>query len=892
MDPPPPSAMNTSRDRSNVGRNVTTTTTPVPPILPVFASHQSQSLYSPSLLSEPMEWAPAMPNAQTSSAFEPATPRRAGSKKNRGRGRGTKHRRSTGSLLVVDGKVVHHPSTSVSQSNQFTEEPLEVNGFVQSASATHQPYASVGLSSLLPLLSPSSRSRSLPTAAASAPTTYPPIPLNATSSGPTNTTAPFQHLQPRVQRSSGGPGNTSSPIIMAETISSSLQQLAQELHHFQALIADLQGVMLLNGKDMSAHEAEWRTRILIRSAQEADNDLWRKLYKMEQQMLSMCNEANMYQGDNTSEIILQKRRVVREAQARCHELQRQFKHLHKTLLRTLEAQEQAQRAAVAQQLHTAAILMMNPATSSSTSSSSSVVDGPSPAYGFGPVAGGYYNGTVSPSTTFMMPRPTPSPFSSMFEVKNGKAASKGHDFSSSQYMTPPPPPPPPPPPTPPMATAHAPQVDSPAVAPPALGSLSQMKSESPPPPPPPQARITPAQARGFAAESSAAASSGTFSWLKSVPPPPPPPPPPTPMAPVTLAQGLASKIDSPAAAHPVLGSLSSLASTPPPLTPPPPPPPPPPPVPRLSRSVAHADRTTRQDKLNLTNHPAVTFRRQVKMMEQGGPPAFNASVYEPTDVDGYTRQGRTQPSSPPTVDRPPVWASQHCTAEGPVGGFGRYVNRAAPGLCGSLESLGDPRYWSFGGIEALDLVYKGSDVEFSNGAPANPPAQSPAPVPAVVKDDDDSDAMTLQESEVNEMERVQTEGASIDDVSSLGIGSSVPRLAKTFPDASISTTLPSVKQVRPASCGAGTSKFDSGMGKRSNLGPNVDADGDRYDRAMSCGALQGMALDEIQRNLVQFGRNVVRRTGTTSTDEEEVGCDASTSDRSDKASEDCEGDEI
>jgi hypothetical protein len=273
-------------------------------------------------------------------------------------------------------------------------------------------------------------------------------------------------------------------------------------------------------------------------------------------------------------------------------------------------------------------------------------------------------------------------------------------------------------------------------------------------------------------------------------------------------------------------------------------------------------------------------------MEQGGPPAFNLSGHQPTSDDGV----RLQPSSPPTVGRPPVWASQHCTAEGPVGGFGRYVNRAAPGLCGTLESLGDPHYWSFGGIEALDLVYKGSEVEVSNAAPANRPPQASAPVPAVVKDDDDSGAMFLQESEGHEVERAQIEGTLVGDASSFDNGRSIPRLVKTFPDGSVSTSLPSIEQARPASCDAGTGKFDSGMGKRCNLGRN--GDGDRYDRAMSCGSLQGMALDEIQRNLVQFGRNVVRRTGTTSTDEEEVGCDASTSDRSDKASDTWEGDEI
>jgi hypothetical protein len=126
-------------------------------------------------------------------------------------------------------------------------------------------------------------------------------------------------------------------------------------------------------------EAGWRTRTLVRSVQEADTDLWRKLYEAEQLVLAMRNDAdhNCGTGMTTAHDNPRVRQaVVQEAQSRFLELHRHFKHLHKTLLSTLEAHEQAQRATVAQQLHTAAVLMRNPATAIATGAGS--VAGPSP----------------------------------------------------------------------------------------------------------------------------------------------------------------------------------------------------------------------------------------------------------------------------------------------------------------------------------------------------------------------------------------------------------------------------------------------------------------------------------------------------------------------------------
>jgi hypothetical protein len=73
-------------------------------------------------------------------------------------------------------------------------------------------------------------------------------------------------------------------------------------------------------------EAQWRTRILIRSAQDADRDIWKRLYEYETSY-----------GENPS---------YSRAQIACRKLHRDFSRVHKQLSLVLEMYEKRQQVEV------------------------------------------------------------------------------------------------------------------------------------------------------------------------------------------------------------------------------------------------------------------------------------------------------------------------------------------------------------------------------------------------------------------------------------------------------------------------------------------------------------------------------------------------------------------
>jgi hypothetical protein len=80
--------------------------------------------------------------------------------------------------------------------------------------------------------------------------------------------------------------------------------------------------------EISGHypEAQWRTRILIRSAQDADRDIWKRLYEYESSF-----------GEDPS---------CSRAQIASRKLHRDFRRVHKQLHATLEAYEKLQQVEV------------------------------------------------------------------------------------------------------------------------------------------------------------------------------------------------------------------------------------------------------------------------------------------------------------------------------------------------------------------------------------------------------------------------------------------------------------------------------------------------------------------------------------------------------------------
>jgi hypothetical protein len=108
---------------------------------------------------------------------------------------------------------------------------------------------------------------------------------------------------------------------------SDFSQLAHETQQFQKMVSELSSLLDESGE---TPESSWRARILVRSAQETDKDLWDKLYNYEKTLL--------IRGKNAEEL--------RTAQTSCMKLHRDFKRSNKTLLMALSTFEKRQAAEV------------------------------------------------------------------------------------------------------------------------------------------------------------------------------------------------------------------------------------------------------------------------------------------------------------------------------------------------------------------------------------------------------------------------------------------------------------------------------------------------------------------------------------------------------------------
>jgi len=116
---------------------------------------------------------------------------------------------------------------------------------------------------------------------------------------------------------------------------STFAKLTQETKHFQKMVADLEKIINDSGE---SPETAWRARILIRSAEETDRDLWKKLYEYERTLL--------VSGDKTSGKENGSRSELRTAQTACLKLHRDFKRSHKALVMALSLYEKRQKAEV------------------------------------------------------------------------------------------------------------------------------------------------------------------------------------------------------------------------------------------------------------------------------------------------------------------------------------------------------------------------------------------------------------------------------------------------------------------------------------------------------------------------------------------------------------------
>lgn len=97
-------------------------------------------------------------------------------------------------------------------------------------------------------------------------------------------------------------------------------QLTTEIANYQRMVSELESLLVPSS---SNPEAQWRSRILIRSAKDADRDIWRRLCEY---------EANFGVGSNSS-----------RAQIASRKLHRDFRRVHKHLIQFMGAYQLRQQ---------------------------------------------------------------------------------------------------------------------------------------------------------------------------------------------------------------------------------------------------------------------------------------------------------------------------------------------------------------------------------------------------------------------------------------------------------------------------------------------------------------------------------------------------------------------
>lgn len=108
---------------------------------------------------------------------------------------------------------------------------------------------------------------------------------------------------------------------------SAYAQLLHETQQYQKTVSELEQVLPEAGEQP---EAAWRAKILMKSAQAVDQELWKKLYDYEKMLHSREEDPD-----------------VRKQQTACMKLHRDFKRAHKSLVMSLTVYEKTQRAEIA-----------------------------------------------------------------------------------------------------------------------------------------------------------------------------------------------------------------------------------------------------------------------------------------------------------------------------------------------------------------------------------------------------------------------------------------------------------------------------------------------------------------------------------------------------------------
>jgi hypothetical protein len=121
--------------------------------------------------------------------------------------------------------------------------------------------------------------------------------------------------------------------------------LTIETQQFQKLVADLEGILQQSGE---SPEASWRARIIIRSTQEAEKDLWDKLSEYEQSPLTAgkptVSGSSIDKDKDKDKDTEKSQRELRSAQTACMKLHRDFNRSHKVLVMILSLHQKRLKA--------------------------------------------------------------------------------------------------------------------------------------------------------------------------------------------------------------------------------------------------------------------------------------------------------------------------------------------------------------------------------------------------------------------------------------------------------------------------------------------------------------------------------------------------------------------
>jgi hypothetical protein len=180
---------------------------------------------------------------------------------------------------------------------------------------------------------------------------------NATVSFASDVSMMDQSVASNTSKSSTTGGSRSSLRRRKKKVKSVFSILMSETQQFQKVVSELETFLIINPKSRDAvgecPEATWKARILLRSAQDADEDLRSKLEVYEKTLSSLTllgidkQHAKQQQQQHVDDYHITPKEI-QLAQMSCQKLRRDFDRSHKILFSCLAQYEKRQHAEIKQ----------------------------------------------------------------------------------------------------------------------------------------------------------------------------------------------------------------------------------------------------------------------------------------------------------------------------------------------------------------------------------------------------------------------------------------------------------------------------------------------------------------------------------------------------------------